>query len=250
MQGTLDLQAGVGIVARPGEGPRVVTDIDGAGAAASGTLEIRVGRDPSADPIALVTFAGDSGLFVTGINLRAAALVDLDKPSELLIEAGVKGALLRVRMGDGDGFLRSVVPDLDLTFDAGLGFSNIHGAYFVGGSSLEISRAADRRIGPVQIRRLGIALRPPADGEPPGMDALIGLGRCAVDRTRHRRRRWDRHASEHPSAPRRATSDRSTSMSRSSHPTGSVWRSRRDRSQAAASCSSTSLRPATAERWS
>ena len=176
IKGTFDLQAGVGIVARPGDGPRVVADIDGEGAAASGTLEVGVARDPSAEPMTLVSFAGDSGLFVTGIGVRAAALLDAGKAPELLLEAGVKSALLRVRIGEADGFLRSVVPDLDLTFDAGVGFSSVHGAYFVGGSSLEISRAADRRIGPIHIRRVALALRPPADGEPPGMDADIGLG--------------------------------------------------------------------------
>ena len=119
IKGTFDLQAGVGIVARPGDGPRVVADIDGEGAAASGTLEVGVARDPSAEPLTLVSFAGDSGLFVTGIGVRAAALLDAGKAPELLLEAGVKSALLRVRMGEADGFLRSVVPDLDLTFDAG-----------------------------------------------------------------------------------------------------------------------------------
>ena len=176
VKGSFDLQAGVGIVARPADGPRVITDIDGEGAAASGTLEIGLARDPSAEPFTLITFAADSGLFVTGIGVRAAALLDAGKAPELLLEAGVKSAQLRVRMGEADGFLRSVVPDLDLTFDAGFGFSTVHGAYFVGGSSLEITRAADRRIGPVQIRRIGLALRPPADGEPPGMDAQVGLG--------------------------------------------------------------------------
>src|SRR6185436_11166215 len=157
IKGPFDLQAGVGIVARPGDGPRVVADIDGEGAAASGTLEVGVARDPSAEPLTLVSLAGDSGLFVTGIGVRAAALLDAGKAPELLLEAGVKSALLRVRIGEADGFLRSVVPDLDLTFDAGVGFSSVHGAYFVGGSSLEISRAADRRIGPIHIRRVALA---------------------------------------------------------------------------------------------
>ena len=79
IKGTFDLQAGVGIVARPGDGPRVVADIDGEGAAASGTLEVGVARDPSAEPMTLVSFAGDSGLFVTGIGVRAAALLDAGK---------------------------------------------------------------------------------------------------------------------------------------------------------------------------
>lgn len=175
IKGTFDLQAGVGIVARPDDDPRVVTDIDGEGSAASGTLEVGVARDPSADALTLFSF-GDSGLFVTGIGVRAAALLASGKAPELLIEAGVKNALLRVRMGDADGFLRSVVPDLDLTFDAGVGFSSVHGAYFVGGSSLEISRAADRRIGPIHITRVALGLRLSADGEPPGVDALVGLG--------------------------------------------------------------------------
>lgn len=176
VRGSLDLQGGVGVAGRPGDGPRVVVGIDEEGAGGSGTLEVRLARDPGADPLTLVSFAADSGLFVTGIDIRAAMLLDTGAPEELLIEAGVKGAQLRVRMGDGDGFLRSVVPDLDLTFDAGLGFSTRHGAYFVGGAALEITRAADRRIGPVHIRRITLALRPSAEGEPPGMDALVGLG--------------------------------------------------------------------------
>jgi hypothetical protein len=176
VKGTLDLQGGVGIVARPGDGPRAVADIDGEGAAASGALEIGVGRNASTEPFSLLTFGADSGVFVSGIGVRAAALLDAEQVPELLIEAGVTGALLRVRMGEADGFLQSIVPDLDLTFDAGIGFSNLHGTYFVGGSSLEVTRAADRRIGPIHIRRIGLALRPPAAGEPPGMDAAVGLG--------------------------------------------------------------------------
>jgi hypothetical protein len=173
---TINLQAGVGIVTRPGAGLRVVTDLDGEGAAASGTLEIRLTRAVTADPITLFTFGSESGLFVTGVEVRTAALLDAAKPSELLIEAGVKGAVLRVRMNESDGFLKAIVPDLELTFDAGLGISTVHGAYFVGGAALEIKRAVDRRIGPVQIRQLGLALRPPPAGEPRGMDVLVGLG--------------------------------------------------------------------------
>jgi hypothetical protein len=176
VKGTLDLQGGVGIVARPGDGPHVFADIDGEGAAASGVLEIGVGRNPSTEPLSLVTFGADSGLFVSGIEVRAAALLDAERAPELLIEAGVRSALLRVRMGEADGFLQSIVPDLDLTFDAGIGFSSLRGAYFVGGSSLEVTRAADRRIGPIHIRRIGLALRPPAAEDPPGLDALVGLG--------------------------------------------------------------------------
>lgn len=176
INGSLDLQGGVGIVGRPGDGPRVVAGIDAEGSAGSGSLAIHLFRDVSADPLTLFSFAGDSGLFVTGIDVRVAMLLDTASPEELLIEAGVKSALLRVRMGNGDGFLRSVVPDLDLTFDAGIGFSTRRGAYFIGGAALEITRAADRRIGPVQIRRISLAFRPPAEGEPPGLDALVGLG--------------------------------------------------------------------------
>ncbi|HEX2442263.1 MAG TPA: DUF6603 domain-containing protein [Methylomirabilota bacterium] len=175
VSGTLDLQAGVGVVARPGAGLRVVTDIDGEGAQASGTLEVRLARATTADPVALVSFASSSGLFVTGVEVRTAALLDAAKPAELVVEAGVKQAVLRVKMGEADGFLRSMVPDLDLTFDAGLGVSSLHGTYFVGGAALEITRAVDRRIGPVQIRQLGVAVRPPATGEPPGLKVDVGL---------------------------------------------------------------------------
>ena len=173
---TVNLRAGIGITARPGEGLKFVTDIDGAGAAASGTIEIRLTRATDAEPLTVFRFGENSGLFVTGIETRAAAMFDSSTPSELVLEAGVKGALLRVQMGEADGFLRSIVPDLDVTFDAGFGLSSRRGAYFIGGAALEITRAVDRRIGPVQIRRLALGLRPPAASETPGMDVLIGLG--------------------------------------------------------------------------
>jgi hypothetical protein len=173
---TLDLQGGIGVAKRPGEEPRLLTGIDDEGAGASGRLEIRLTRDPSADPVSLVRFGNDSGVIVTSVEVRAAARLDADRPTELVLEAAVKQALLRVRMGEADGFLRSVVPDLDLAFDAGFGFSTLHGSYFVGGAALEATYPANRRIGPVQIRRLTLGLRSSGDDEPAGLTVLAGLG--------------------------------------------------------------------------
>src|SRR5215218_451501 len=150
--GTLDLQAGLGIVTRPGQGVRVVSDIDGAGAAAAGTLEAHFKRVPTADPVALISFSGGSGLFIRGVEIRASALLDASAPAELLLEAGVKAAALRVKMGEADGFVRALVPDLDLTFDAALAPSTRRGTYFVGSASLELTRAVNLRAGPVQVR--------------------------------------------------------------------------------------------------
>jgi hypothetical protein len=175
VDGTFDLQAGVGIVARPGQGLRAVTDIDGTGGAAAGSFEARLTRADTADAVPLLSFAGGSGLFVTGFELRAAALLAASEDAELLLEAGVKAASLRVRMGEADGFLRSVVPDLDVTFDAALGVSTRRGTYFRGGAGLELATALNRQLGPVQLRRLRLALRPPAEDEAPGVELVGGV---------------------------------------------------------------------------
>jgi uncharacterized protein DUF6603 len=176
--GSLDLQAGFGIVARPREGLRLVTDLNGAGAGASGSYEVRVARQTSADPVGVIAFGGDSGLFATGFEVRAAAALDAAKPAELLIEAGVKQATLRVQTDESDGFLRSVLPDFALTFDAGLGFSTLHGTYLVGGAGLRLSRGIAQRAGPVELRAIALELRPSAEGVAAlvGVDAVLQLG--------------------------------------------------------------------------
>ncbi|MGE3707850.1 MAG: DUF6603 domain-containing protein, partial [Vicinamibacterales bacterium] len=176
VRSTLDLQGGVGIAGRPGEDPRAFIGIDEEGTAAAGAIDIGLSRDVSSEPLTLLRFGGDSGVFVTGIDLRAAALLDPERPPELLVEGRVTQAQLRVQIGDADGFLRSVLPDLDLRFDAGFGVSTIRGTYFVGGASLEVSQVVDRRIGPVQIRRLALAIRPSSADEAPGLRVRAGLG--------------------------------------------------------------------------
>lgn len=138
---TFDLQGGVGIVARPGQALTALADLDGAGSAVSGTLDAILARHVDAPPVGLVTF-GDSGLFISGAHLRVAARIDTSGPPELVVEIGVDQAALRVRMGDGDGFLRKVVPDLDVTFDAGFGLSSIRGAYFTHDENAKTSRGS------------------------------------------------------------------------------------------------------------
>ena len=174
VSGSLDLQAGFGIVARPGQGIRALTDIDGAGASATGTFEARVTRVPTAGEYGLLAIGGGAGLFVTGAEFRAAALLDAADSAELLIEVALKGAHLRIAMGTADGFLRSMVPDLDLTFDVTLGISTRRGMYFVGGTGLEIVTAVNQRAGPVQLRGLRFAMHPPPPGEPAGLDLTGG----------------------------------------------------------------------------
>ncbi len=172
---SLDLQAGFGVLARPGRGVRIVTDLDGAGAEATGTFEARVERRATADPVGLVTFSGDSGVFVSGVEARAAVSFDAAQASELLVEAGVKAAVVRVHMGEADGFLRAVVPGLELTFDAALGVSTRRGVYFVGGAGLELSRPIAESAGPVRLQQLRAAIRPAAQDQPPGGRVLVGL---------------------------------------------------------------------------
>src|SRR5829696_2564230 len=176
LSGSLDLQAGFGVVARPRQAVHIVTDLDGAGAQAFGRLEALVRRQTTAEPIGLITFSGDSGVFVTGVIVRAAIDIEASESPELAVEAGVEEALVRVRMGESDGFLRSVLPDLEVQFDAGFGFSTRRGAYFVGAAGLKILRPVNKSLGPAEIRQLTFELQPSPAGAPPGTRALVGLG--------------------------------------------------------------------------
>jgi hypothetical protein len=185
--GGLGAEGGIGLVARPGEPIRALADLDGTGGAATGQLEVALVRQPDAPQRAVIRFGGTSGLLVTGVSARALARFETGKPAELAVELTVRQASLRIAMSEADGFLRSVLPDLAVVFDAGFGLSTTRGAYFVGGAGLELSAPLGLVLGPVTVERLTARLAARAAGSPAGITADFGaavalrLGPFAVE---------------------------------------------------------------------
>ena len=82
------------------------------------------------------------------------------------VEAQIKEAVLVVVPGDGDGFLKEVLPadGLRMNFDLVLGWSNRLGFHFNGSAGLEAELPINVSIGPVSIQSVHLAVRAGSDG--------------------------------------------------------------------------------------
>ncbi|HEU4399517.1 MAG TPA: DUF6603 domain-containing protein [Actinomycetota bacterium] len=163
---SLDASGGIGLVARPGQPIRALADLDGTGASVSGRLRVALGRLEIADELALLRFGEGAGLFVTGVSVTATVLFESGGDPELRVEVAVKQAILRVTLGESDGFVRKVLPDLQLAVDAGFGVSSRHGAYFVGGAGLELTVPLGLELGPIAVERIAVRLAAKAGDGP------------------------------------------------------------------------------------
>jgi hypothetical protein len=96
------------------------------------------------------------------------------------VETAFEGATLTLGAGEGDGFLRQVLPaePMVLDFSLTVGFSSKSGLYFGGSSALEVRLPAHVEIGPVAIQALTIGIKA-GDAEIPvrlGADVKVALG--------------------------------------------------------------------------
>jgi hypothetical protein len=165
---TLDLSSTVSLQLRP-SGARVQ-----AGAGVSGSLIVELGyaAAPGATH-ALLTLP-------TGIGLRAHELfVELGAQLALngvdgRIGLGVRGGEFSVAAGAGDGFLaHALPPSIASTFDAVLSWSPKGGLQLEGSASLEVSIPLGIALGPLELDRLGLAIRPAP--ERVNVDAALDL---------------------------------------------------------------------------
>ena len=173
-EASLDASGGIGLVARPGQPVRALADLDGTGTSASGRLQVTLGRLEVADELALLRFGEGAGLFVTEASVTASVLFERGRDPELRIEVAVKQAVLRVTLGESDGFVRKVLPDLRLAVDAGFGMSSRHGAYFVGGAGLELTVPLGLELGPIAVERITVRLAAKAGEGPASLAAEAG----------------------------------------------------------------------------
>jgi hypothetical protein len=170
-----NLTAGVDAFALGPNGFRLLLGEGGSGDRVSARLELS--RQVEAE--GSVTRVGSTtGTRLEAKTLRILAEANL-QPAEqeygLLAEVGE--AVLVVVPGDGDGFLKEILPadGLRVNFDMALGWSNRLGLHFRGSGGLEAEFPLHLSIGPIAIDSIHLAIRAEADGIRNELAATAGV---------------------------------------------------------------------------
>ncbi|HEX8111879.1 MAG TPA: DUF6603 domain-containing protein, partial [Kofleriaceae bacterium] len=153
-KGALDAE-GLAVVIQPHTGVRLE-----AAAAISAEVGVTLARDGSAlGPLILFGSAGATRLEIAQIAL---GLVASTSPAgqDASIELGLHGISLVVQAGEGDGFLKVVLPadPLEIKFDLTLGASAKRGIYFSGGAGFEYTFHVNAQLGPIAIDTIDLAI--------------------------------------------------------------------------------------------
>lgn len=167
---TIALAPGLALAVQAGaelDGVGIVV-IDAAGAATpiamtalTGGLRIALRWAFGAQPLA--TIDGTRGLWASGAEL-AATLAATGDDLDLGVELGLIDGRVRTSASDGDGFLSSVVPDVDAPVALTVAWSNRHGLQLRGAGGLAVAIPVGRQVGPARIDELQLALAGQGDG--------------------------------------------------------------------------------------
>ncbi|MGW4382490.1 DUF6603 domain-containing protein [Kitasatospora sp. NPDC004531] len=174
IRGDLDLQGGVALLVRPGQGVEMVLGFESSGAPvhAKGSIDVRAERSgPAGQPRILFGEAGGTRLQLQRFS-GAGGVRLVGDAVDFFAEVGLEGLEFVLSPAGGDGFLSAVLPADGFTLGADLtvGVSYRQGFYFRGTSNLEIQLPAHLELGPLEIQGLTITAAPDANGLP------IGLG--------------------------------------------------------------------------
>jgi hypothetical protein len=156
---TVSLTAGVDAFALGPDGARLLLGEGGSGNQIAASLEIarRVDEQDS-----VVRFGSNTGTRLEAKTLRFLGELKLGTGVEQYgLLAEVREAALVVAPGDGDGFLKKILPadGLRMNFDLAAGWSNELGLYFRGSAGLAAQLPLHISLGPLSIDSVNIEIR-------------------------------------------------------------------------------------------
>ena len=162
LKSQMDLVVGIGLILRPGQQLKLLTDIFGSGTQLNGDVSVEVKRQSlENETISIFSVADLVSLTINAVSVKSEIQVASNTP-ELKAEIELTGGNLKIGTGSADGFQKSLIPGnlLNLTFDITIGWSSLSGVYFKGSSSLEINIPTHIQLGPIDIQGLTISIQP------------------------------------------------------------------------------------------
>ncbi|MFI0976330.1 DUF6603 domain-containing protein [Streptomyces sp. NPDC021093] len=176
----LDLQGGVALLARPGEGVDVITGFESGGAPvrARGAIEVTAeSMVAAADRVPVLLLGAPDGTRLQFRALAGTGGVRIDGDDvDVFAEFDLTGLEFVLRPGeDSDGFLAAVLPadGFSVGGDLTLGVSHRDGLYFRGTSNLDLRIPVGRRVGPVEIQSLTVSVTPSGGAVPVSLGATF-----------------------------------------------------------------------------
>ena len=154
------VQGGVSLMLRAGRDPELKTGLlepppSGAPPAA---FALTV-RSAAPEGNRNVLFSGP-GLLVDAVAVKAGVGVSADSNLDPTLTAGVEGGRIRIAPENPDGFLASILPADGITTDVNLdlAWSQRGGLLIRGGAGLRTTIGLNKRVGPLRLDRLDLAL--------------------------------------------------------------------------------------------
>ena len=183
----IDLAAGVGLAIRPGRPPKLLGDLATAGGqliqAGSAKVSVVYGPLEETQRLSLLDFGGLSVDF-RGLSLDTGLSIVPDTGVDGFVEATLTKLRVQLSGLEQDSFLATVLPDdVTVELDLTVGWSSAKGLYWHGVAGPEVTIPVARRIGPVELRQLDIALAS-SDGSSQlgvGVSASSQLGPVLVE---------------------------------------------------------------------
>ena len=163
LDGSLDVEGGIGLYLRPKLDPEVFIGFDDpAGlSAVSGEALVRLnygGADQT--PVFRQGPPEGSRIEIQSVGLSAGITAGTDHTLEVFFKAALSGGLIAFETDDADSFLGRLLPPEGLLspFDLAVGFSNERGVYVDGSGGLELTVPVHLTLGPLELESIYIAL--------------------------------------------------------------------------------------------
>jgi hypothetical protein len=158
---SLDATAGVALILRAGTPPLLKNNLTAGGIAdvASGHLLASLTYAAAAGATTpVLTITDGIGLEASSLTLSAGADVDGGQ-IQAMFKAELKGGHFKLDTSKMDSFIASVIPlSLDVAFDFGAGWSEVHGFFFEGSASPRVTLDLHLTLGPFAIENLLVGL--------------------------------------------------------------------------------------------